>query len=246
MEKVTKYTIFKTRWGHFGLACCDSLLRRCASTASASARRAGTARLSSALRLRPERSPSKSEYGLLRTCLPLSNPEKVKYRLLINSQVHRFEKGLFKTVQDQITAYFEGACVNFSTEFSHQDTKSQRNQIYKEKTSSLGAFVAKNTDIPIVLDGLSDFCSSVLTACRNIRFGEVVTYSALAKKLGRPAASRAVGNALAQNPLPLIIPCHRVIRSDGQIGGFSAPGGMSTKAKLLKHEQQALRDSKIN
>jgi len=204
MQKVTKYTIFKTKWGYFGLA--------------------GTTRLSS----------SKSEDSLLRTCLPLSNPENVKSHLLtylttfirrpwggvkIISESPQFEKRFFKTVQDQITAYFacpersrrKGACVNFST------------------------------DIPIVLDGLSDFCSSVLTACRDIRFGQVVSYSGLAKKMGRPAASRAVGNALAKNPLPLIIPCHRIIRSDGQLGEFSAPGGMSTKAKLLKHERLSLR-----
>ncbi len=222
MQKVTKYTVFKTKWGYFGLA--------------------------------------GNETGLLRTCLPLSSPEKVKSRLLIVSEAPQFEKQLFKKIQNQITAYFEGACVNFSTEFSHQDTKSQRNQIYKEKTSSLGVFVAKNTDIPIVLEGLSDFCSSVLITCRDIKFGQVVAYSALAKKLGSPGASpfrnstrrskhqkenisnraRAVGNALAKNPLPLIIPCHRIIRSDGKIGGFSTTGGIGVKAKLLKHEQQVL------
>jgi len=168
---VTKYTIFKTKWGYFGLA--------------------------------------GIEYGLLRTCLPNNNPEKIKSRLLTISQTPRFEKQLFKTVQEQITAYFEGDCVNFSP------------------------------DIPIVLDGLSNFNCSVLTACRGIKFGEVITYSALAKKMGRTKAARAVGNALAKNPLPLIIPCHRIVRSDGQIGGFTAPGGMSTKAKLLKHERSS-------
>jgi len=194
MQKVIKYTIFKTKLGYFGLA--------------------GTTRLSSTLRLRPEESSSKSEYGLLRTCLPLSNLESTKSRLLTTLEAPRFEKRLFKTVQDQITAYFEGTCANFSP------------------------------DIPIVLDGLGLFARRVLTACRCIKFGQVVTYSALAKKLGRPAAARAVGNALAKNPLPLIIPCHRVIRSDGQFGGFSAPGGMGTKAMLLKHEQYVLTHSK--
>ncbi len=213
MQKVTKYTIFKTKWGYFGLAGYES--------------------------------------GLLQTCLPLSKIENVKSQLLGNLETPRFEKRLFKTIQEQIIAYFEGDCVTFGTEFSHQDTclsegtsrsrtRSQRNQIYKEKTSSLGVFVAKNTDIPIVLDGLGDFCRSVLITCRNIKFGEVLTYSALAKKMGRPTASRAVGNALAQNPLPLIIPCHRVVRSDGKIGGFTTPGGKKLKAKLLKHEQQRI------
>jgi len=208
MQKVTKYTIFKTKWGYFGLA--------------------------------------GNKNGLLRTCLPSRSPEVVESRLLIISETARFEKRLFKKLQGQITAYFEGDCVTFGTEFSHQDTKSQRNQIYKEKTSSLGVFVAKNTDIPIVLDGLSNFNCSVLTACRDIKFGEVLTYSALAKRIRRPKAARAVGNALAKNPLPLIIPCHRVIRSDGKIGGFSAAGGTNTKVKLLRHEQQVMGHYKNN
>ena len=99
-------------------------------------------------------------------------------------------------------------------------------------------------DIPVVLDGSSSFFRSVLNACRNIGFGRTISYSGLAKKSSRPAAARAVGSALAKNPLPLIIPCHRVICSDGKIGGFSAAGGKNLKAKLFKHEQAALIDSK--
>jgi len=124
------------------------------------------------------------------------------------------EKSLFKTAQEQITAYFDGDCVNFSP------------------------------DIPVVLDDLSRFSRLVLTACRNIRFGQTTSYSGLAKKLGRPGTARAVGGALAKNPLPLIIPCHRVIRSNGKIGGFSAPGGTNLKAKLLELEQQVIRNRK--
>ncbi len=99
-------------------------------------------------------------------------------------------------------------------------------------------------NIPVVLDGFSSFISSVLTGCRNIGFGRTISYSGLAKKTGRPAAARAVGGALAKNPLPLIIPCHRIIRSDGKIGGFSAIGGKDLKAKLLKHEQTSRIDCK--
>jgi methylated-DNA-[protein]-cysteine S-methyltransferase len=180
MQKSLKYTIFRTKWGYFGLAGVENTL--------------------------------------LRTCLPLSEPEKVKLELLKSRLVvvlkSRIEcdKNLFKTLQEQIIAYFEGVCINFSR------------------------------DIPIALDGFGSFTRSVLTACRNIKFGQTLTYSALAKKLGRPDAMRAVGNALAKNPLPLIIPCHRVIRSDGAIGGFSAPGGTNLKAKMLKHENSVLID----
>ena len=92
-------------------------------------------------------------------------------------------------------------------------------------------------NIPIELEGFSSFLSSVLSACRNVGFGRTITYTGLARKLNRPAAARAVGNALAKNPLPLIIPCHRIIRGDGKIGGFSAPGGTTLKKKMLLHEQ---------
>jgi len=93
-------------------------------------------------------------------------------------------------------------------------------------------------DVPTELEGFSFFLRSVLTACRNVEFGRTISYSGLAKKINRPHAARAVGNALAQNPLPLIIPCHRIIRGDGKIGGFSAAGGADLKAKLLLHEKK--------
>ena len=158
-----------------------------------------------------------TESALCRTCLPLSEPEKVKSELLTPDPrplIPLFDKNLFKTLQKQITAYFDGTCVNFSTA------------------------------IPVVLDGLTQFCCEVLTACREVKFGQVVTYSELAKKIGRPAASRAVGNALAKNPLPLIIPCHRIVRIDGSLGGFSAHGSKKLKKKLLNHELAALTCSK--
>jgi len=155
-----------------------------------------------------------TEYGLLRTCLPGNELEKIKSRLLKNLPIAHFDKTYYQTLQEQITTYFNGAYVNFGP------------------------------DIPVVLDGFSSFSTSVLTACRGIRFGQTITYSTLAKKLGRPTAARAVGNALAKNPLPLIIPCHRVVRRDGQLGGFSAPGATAMKEKLLKHEHKALFDHK--
>ena len=69
-----------------------------------------------------------------------------------------------------------------------------------------------------------------------IPIGSVKTYSQVAKAIGRPAAVRAVANAIARNPYPTVIPCHRVIRSDGSLGGYSGKGGIKTKKKLLKNE----------
>lgn len=168
MQKTIKYTIFKTKWGYFGLAGIDN--------------------------------------GLLRTCLPLSNSKNVESQLLRNFPNSRYESGLFKKARQQIIAYFEGDCVDFR-------------------------------DTPLVLDGLGLFASRVLKACRGIRFGQIVTYGRLAEMAGKPSAARAVGRVMAQNPLPLIIPCHRVICANGGMGGFSGIGGVKLKERLLRLEQ---------
>jgi len=66
--------------------------------------------------------------------------------------------------------------------------------------------------------------------------GEVRTYKDIAIKIGKPKAARAVANACALNPNPIVVPCHRVIRSDGGLGGYSGPGGIKQKRKLLENE----------
>jgi methylated-DNA-[protein]-cysteine S-methyltransferase len=66
--------------------------------------------------------------------------------------------------------------------------------------------------------------------------GKLKTYAQVAKAIGKPKAVRAVANAIGKNPFPPKIPCHRVIRSDGKLGGYSAKGGIKTKKKLLKNE----------
>ncbi len=91
-------------------------------------------------------------------------------------------------------------------------------------------------DLPLAFDHLTPFQQSVLLACRQIPYGQTVRYAQLAAKLGTPSAARAVGNALARNPLPILIPCHRVIGAGNKLGGFSAPGGLATKRHLLAIE----------
>jgi len=91
-------------------------------------------------------------------------------------------------------------------------------------------------DIPVDLDAVGPFVRKVCEAAREIPAGQTATYADLAKALGRPAAARAVGRALGRNPIPLIIPCHRVLAAHGKPGGFSAYGGRATKAKLLAIE----------
>jgi len=91
-------------------------------------------------------------------------------------------------------------------------------------------------DITVDLAGVAPFVRKVCEAARQIPAGKTVTYAELAATLGQPEAVRAVARALGKNPIPLIIPCHRVVAAHGKPGGFSAPGGRVTKAKLLAIE----------
>jgi methylated-DNA-[protein]-cysteine S-methyltransferase len=160
--------------------------------------------------------------GLLRSHLPCPKPEIVEKHLLWHGLEARentatdgratkayYDEFYFHSLQQQIIAYFEGHDVNLPCR------------------------------IPLLLGELSPFCRAVLNTCRDIPFGRTLTYAELAKKLRKPKAARAIGNALALNPLPLIIPCHRVIRSDGEIGGFTAYGGAQLKQRLLKLEGES-------
>lgn len=81
------------------------------------------------------------------------------------------------------------------------------------------------------------FAGKVLRACRSIPCGRTQSYGELARRIGQPGSARAVGTAMSRNPIPLVIPCHRVICSDGRMGGFSAPGGVKLKRRMLAMER---------
>jgi methylated-DNA-[protein]-cysteine S-methyltransferase len=87
----------------------------------------------------------------------------------------------------------------------------------------------------MILKG-TKFQIKVWNAISNIPKGQVKTYKELARLIKKPKATRAVANACGKNPYPIKIPCHRVIRSDGSLGGYSGRGGISTKKNLLKKE----------
>ncbi|MHC4360813.1 MAG: methylated-DNA--[protein]-cysteine S-methyltransferase [Planctomycetota bacterium] len=152
-----------------------------------------------------------TEKGLFRSHLPAADEKRVRANLLKNLTGTAYDKDLFKSIQRQIAAYFEGRCVNF------------------------------DTDIPVLTDGLSRFTTLALTACREITYGQTITYGHLTAVIKRPHAARAIGRALSANRLPLLIPCHRVIKSDGSLGGFSPAGGPALKKKLLLHEKRCLQ-----
>jgi methylated-DNA-[protein]-cysteine S-methyltransferase len=87
------------------------------------------------------------------------------------------------------------------------------------------------------LSHCSAFQRRVLRAVLKIPHGQTRSYANIARSLDRPGAARAVGQALARNPLPLLVPCHRVLSEGGQLRGFSAPGGIETKRQLLELER---------
>jgi len=100
-------------------------------------------------------------------------------------------------------------------------------------------------EIPLDPDGLTRFQKSVLRSAKKIPYGGEKTYSQIARSIGSPGAARAIGGALARNPLPVVIPCHRVITARGAPGGFSASGGTEQKILLLLFEAVNLSEVKI-
>lgn len=114
---------------------------------------------------------------------------------------------------------------------SNEDTKKAREQISAYLTGSRHWI-----DLPLDISHLTSFQRNVLQAARQIPRGQVRTYGEIAKKLGKPNAARAVGQALGRNPIPIVIPCHRVIASNGDLGGYSGGGGLETKRWLLQLE----------
>jgi methylated-DNA-[protein]-cysteine S-methyltransferase len=99
-------------------------------------------------------------------------------------------------------------------------------------------------DVPLDLSHLSAFQTRVVRTCRRIGRGRVRSYGELAAAAGAPGAARAVGNVMAQNRYPIIVPCHRVVGSAGSLGGFSARDGISMKRRMLEKEGAEVGPSK--
>jgi methylated-DNA-[protein]-cysteine S-methyltransferase len=187
MSEALIISIFRTKWGYFGLAA--------------------------------------TENGLLKTCLPLKSRSAVEKEMVevarmgIGCSHQSSLKGWYykepsfpmwlKPLEQNIKAYFEGTYTN------------------------------SFEDIRVDLSTVNPLTRTVLTACQKISYGQKVTYTEMAKLAAKPQAIRAVATAVANNPMPLIIPCHRVIRADGGIGGFSAPGGTKYKKRLLDLEKRS-------
>ncbi|MBL8588752.1 MAG: MGMT family protein, partial [Methylobacteriaceae bacterium] len=88
-------------------------------------------------------------------------------------------------------------------------------------------------DARLDLAGIGNFERAVYAATRGLGPGETASYGEIARRVGEPGAARAVGRALGANPFPIVVPCHRVTGAGGALTGFSAPGGVETKRRLL-------------
>jgi methylated-DNA-[protein]-cysteine S-methyltransferase len=117
------------------------------------------------------------------------------------------------------------------------DDSLRREGPFREAIAQLEAYFAgelRRFDLPLAPEG-TPFQREVWSALTVIPYGETVSYGELARRLGRPAASRAVGAANGQNPIPIVIPCHRVIGADGSLTGYG--GGLERKRALLDLER---------
>ena len=142
----------------------------------------------------------------------------------------------------------------------------KREQLLKQITKEFGNSIVKTPATGEMIHKIKGFCAgekvifskcavgwSILTPFQKrvfketlkIPYGTTETYSGLARKSGCPNGSRAVGNALANNPFPLVVPCHRIIRRDGRLGGFSAWGGIALKERLLKLEGVNVQSERV-
>ncbi|MER8384374.1 methylated-DNA--[protein]-cysteine S-methyltransferase [Mesorhizobium sp. M0959] len=149
-----------------------------------------------------------SDAGLTRLCLPQRNRDAVERRLLRHAAA------------DQAAQ--------------------PEPQWVTELTTSIKAYAAGEdidfSNVPVDLSGVDEFRLAIYDAARKLGFGETTTYGELAKRAGHAGLARETGAALGANPVPLVIPCHRILAAGGKIGGFSAPGGSATKEKMLAME----------
>ena len=130
----------------------------------------------------------------------------------------------------------------------HQQGSAPAAAIADKAVMELSAYLRgelRRFSVPLSLEGLSDFQHKVLTHTAQIPAGSVESYGEVAQAIGKPNSARAVGGALAHNPIAIMIPCHRVVAHDGGLHGFSSPDGIRTKAKLLAHEGLSIIDDRV-
>ncbi len=148
-----------------------------------------------------------------------------------------------------IRGVYFGTLAQLQSRFSGTSLKDGGpNPVLQAATTQLQEYFAgerRTFDLPLYLDDLTSFQRKVLHLASLIPFGSVLSYGELAVQAGSPGAARAVGAAMAGNPIPIIIPCHRVVGSDRSLHGYAAPDGIHTKATLLQLEGHSIVAHKL-
>lgn len=130
--------------------------------------------------------------------------------------------------------------VHLNTIYPHATCENSLTREAADRLRRYFAGEAVNFDLPIDWSGFTPFQKMVYEVVVQIPYGSVDSYAAIASRAGRPTAARGVGTAMARNPLPIIIPCHRVVGASGGLTGYSAPGGIISKKWLLQREGVAV------
>lgn len=128
----------------------------------------------------------------------------------------------------------DAACRRIEARLGSVRWKRAKRSAAREQIGEYLAGDRREFDVQLDLSTVAGFRREVLLALQRVRFGKLLSYGDLAASVGRPGAARAVGGAMAQNPIPILVPCHRVIAADGSLGGFS--GGLHVKRWLHRHE----------
>ena len=123
-------------------------------------------------------------------------------------------------------------------ELSGNEHSNQLSQVAAKQMTEYFAGDRSEFDLPVKFVEMTPFSQSVLTCLSNVPYGEIVSYGTLATMCGRPKAARAVGRIMAANPVPIIVPCHRVVGSSGKMTGYSGGDGIKTKEWLLAFENE--------
>lgn len=131
-----------------------------------------------------------------------------------------------------------------------EETNSEKSpfEIIEEAESQLRGYFSgglKQFDLPLDWSGMPPFRLTALQKTRQIAWGEVISYGDLARLAGNPKAARPAGGALANNPFLLVVPCHRVIASDGSLHGFTGDNGLKIKQQLLEFEGHKIVNGKV-
>lgn len=116
-----------------------------------------------------------------------------------------------------------------------------RLDVVRRQLDEFFAGARRGFQLPLDLTLVAPFGRDVLHACARVPFGQTSSYALVAADAGRPSASRATGNALGANPVPIVVPCHRVLRTGGGLGGYT--GGLAIKEQLLELERAVVREA---